>query len=56
LQPTQGFLTLTKYLQTNIFNIKVKEESISQEDNNATLKKINTIRNPLFEAIEQQPL
>jgi hypothetical protein len=37
-----------------LFNIKVKEESIPHEDNNATLERINTVRNPLFEVVEQQ--
>jgi hypothetical protein len=56
LQPTQGFLTLAKYLQKNLFDIKVRKESISQDHNNAASEKINTVRNPLFEVIEQQPL
>lgn len=54
MQSIQGFLTSTKYLQTNLFDIKVKEKSIPHEDNNATLERINTVRNPLFEVVEQQ--
>jgi hypothetical protein len=56
LQPTQGFLILTKYLQTNLFDIKVKKESISQDHSNVASERIYTVRNSLFEAIEQQPL
>jgi hypothetical protein len=56
LQSIQGSFTPAKYLRTNLFNIKVKEESIPHEDNNATLERINTIRNPLFEVVEQQQL
>jgi hypothetical protein len=36
LQPTHGFLTPTKYLQTNLIDIKVEEELISQEHSSAT--------------------
>jgi hypothetical protein len=50
------FLTLAKNLQTNLFNIKVKEESISHEDSNVAPKRINIVKNPLFESIEQQSL
>jgi hypothetical protein len=50
------FLTIAKYLRTNLFDIKVEEKSISHEDSNGTLERINTVRNPLFEIVEQQPL
>ncbi len=53
LQLIQGFLTLAKYLWTNIFNIKVKEESIPHEDSNAAPKIFNIVRNPLFEVVEK---
>jgi hypothetical protein len=56
LQSIHGFLTLVKNLWTNLYNIKVEEESISYEDSNVALEIINTIRNPLFQTIEQQSL
>jgi len=56
LKPIQGFFTPFKSPQKKLFDIKIKEKSISHEDNNATSKRINTIKNPLFEVVEQQPL
>jgi hypothetical protein len=50
------FFTPTKILQTNLINIKIKEKSISYEDNNVAPKRINIIRNSLFEVVEQQSL
>jgi hypothetical protein len=56
LQPIQRFFTPTKNLQTNLFDIKVEEESISHEDSSVAPERIDTIKNPLFEIVEQQPL
>ncbi len=36
LQSIERFLTLAKYLQTNVFNTKIKEKSIPHDDNSAT--------------------
>jgi hypothetical protein len=56
LQSIQGFLTLIKTLRTNLYNIKVEEKSISYEDSSVAPEKINIVRNPLFETVEQQSL
>ncbi len=56
MQPIQRFFTPTKNLQTNLFDIKVEEESISHEDSSVAPERIDTIKNPLFEIVEQQPL
>ncbi len=56
MQLIQGFFTPVKNLQTKLFDIKIKEKSISYEDSSVALEIINIVRNPLFESIEQQSL